>query len=68
MTPNQMEIIRKWIRVEILYQSTLTEMSRKLDNPADPMNQEDFEKFKEELKEKLKVDSFYNLATQALCS
>jgi hypothetical protein len=68
MTPNQMEIIRKWIRVEILYQSTLTEMSKNLDNPADPMNQEDFEKFKEELKEKLKVDSFYNLATQSLCN
>jgi hypothetical protein len=68
MTPNQMEIIRKWIRVEILYQSTLTEMSKNLDNPADPMNQEDFEKFKEELKEKLKVDLFYNLATQALCN
>lgn len=67
MTPNQMEIIRKWIRVEILYQSSLTEMSRKLDDPSDPMSQEDFEKFKEELKEKLKVDSFYALATQSLC-
>jgi len=42
-------------------------MSRKLDDPSDPMSQEDFEKFKEELKEKLKVDSFYALATQSLC-
>ena len=67
MTPNQMEMLRKWIRVEILYQSTLSDMSQKLDNPADPMTEDDFNSFKEELKKKLKVDSFYAQATKVLC-
>ena len=63
MTPNQMEMLRKWIRVEILYQTTLSDMSKKLDNPADPMTEDDFNSLKEELKKKLKVDSFYAQAT-----
>ena len=67
MTPNQMEMLRKWIRVEILYQTTLTDMSRKLDDPADPMTEDDFNSLKEELKKKLKVDSFYAQATKVLC-
>ena len=67
MTPNQMEMLRKWIRVEILYQTTLTDMSRKLDDPADPMTEDDFNSLKEELKKKLKVDSFYAQATKLLC-
>ena len=67
MTPNQMEMLRKWIRVEILYQTTLTDMSKKLDNPADPMTEDDFNSLKEELKKKLKVDSFYAQATKLLC-
>lgn len=67
MTPNQMEMLRKWIRVEILYQTTLTDMSRKLDDPADPMTEDDFNNLKEELKKKLKVDSFYAQATKLLC-
>ena len=67
MTPNQMEMLRKWIRVEILYQTTLTDMSRKLDDPADPMTEDDFNNLKEELKKKLKVDSFYAQATKVLC-
>ena len=67
MTPNQMEMLRKWIRVEILYQTTLTDMSKKLDDPADPMTLDDFEALKESLKKKLKVDSFYAQATKLLC-
>jgi len=67
MTPNQMEMLRKWIRVEILYQTTLADMSKKLDNPADPMTEDDFNSLKEELKKKLKVDSFYAQATKVLC-
>lgn len=67
MTPNQMEMLRKWIRVEILYQTTLTDMSKKLDDPADPMTPADFEALKEGLKKKLKVDSFYAQATKVLC-
>lgn len=67
MTPNQMEMLRKWIRVEILYQTTLSDMSKKLDNPADPMTEDDFNNLKEELKKKLKVDSFYAQATKVLC-
>jgi hypothetical protein len=67
MTPNQMEMLRKWIRVEILYQTTLSDMSKKLDNPADPMTEDDFNSLKEELKKKLKVDSFYAQATKLLC-
>jgi hypothetical protein len=67
MTPNQMEMLRKWIRVEILYQNTLSDMSKKLDNPADPMTEDDFNSLKEELKKKLKVDSFYAQATKLLC-
>ena len=67
MTPNQMEMLRKWIRVEILYQTTLSDMSKKLDNPADPMTEDDFNSLKEELKKKLKVDSFYAQATRVLC-
>lgn len=67
MTPNQMEMLRKWIRVEILYQTTLTDMSKKLDNPADPMTEDDFNSLKEELKKKLKVDSFYEQASKILC-
>lgn len=67
MTPNQMEMLRKWIRVEILYQTTLADMSKKLDNPADPMTEDDFNSLKEELKKKLKVDSFYAQATKLLC-
>jgi hypothetical protein len=67
MTPNQMEMLRKWIRVEILYQTTLSDMSKKLDNPADPMTEDDFNSLKEELKKKLKVDSFYAQATKVLC-
>lgn len=62
-----MEMLRKWIRVEILYQTTLTDMSRKLDDPADPMTEDDFNNLKEELKKKLKVDSFYAQATKLLC-
>ena len=67
MTPNQMEMLRKWIRVEILYQTTLSDMSKKLDNPADPMTEDDFNSLKEELKKKLNVDSFYAQATKLLC-
>ena len=67
MTPNQMEMLRKWIRVEILYQTTLSDMSKKLDNPADHMTEDDFNSLKEELKKKLKVDSFYAQATKVLC-
>ena len=67
MTPNQMEMLRKWIRVEVLYQTTLSDMSKKLDNPADPMTEDDFNSLKEELKKKLKVDSFYAQATKLLC-
>ena len=62
-----MEMLRKWIRVEILYQNTLSDMSKKLDNPADPMTEDDFNSLKEELKKKLKVDSFYAQATKLLC-
>jgi hypothetical protein len=62
-----MEMLRKWIRVEILYQTTLSDMSKKLDNPADPMTEDDFNSLKEELKKKLKVDSFYAQATKLLC-
>lgn len=62
-----MEMLRKWIRVEILYQTTLSDMSKKLDNPADPMTEDDFNSLKEELKKKLKVDSFYAQATKVLC-
>lgn len=62
-----MEMLRKWIRVEILYQTTLTDMSKKLDNPADPMTEDDFNSLKEELKKKLKVDSFYEQASKIFC-